>query len=98
MPVVTTLHTVLREPNIDQRTVMAEIATLSDRTHCHEPAIRRYSGRSVHVSPDKNDLIPTGSPICRFTDPVSSRMAFEPKEKMCCSRSACLAKQGIEKT
>src|SRR6266571_790339 len=30
MPVVTTLHTVLREPNIDQRTVMAEIATLSD--------------------------------------------------------------------
>src|SRR5256885_6844635 len=27
MPVVTTLHTVLREPNIDQRTVMAEIAT-----------------------------------------------------------------------
>src|SRR5246500_2964261 len=31
MPVVTTLHTVLREPNIDQRTVMAEIATLSDR-------------------------------------------------------------------
>jgi hypothetical protein len=31
MPVVTTLHTVLREPNPDQRMVMNEIASLSDR-------------------------------------------------------------------
>src|SRR5580765_8424830 len=31
MPVVTTLHTVLREPNPDQRMVMEEIAALSDR-------------------------------------------------------------------
>jgi hypothetical protein len=31
VPVVTTLHTVLREPNPDQRVVLAEIATLSDR-------------------------------------------------------------------
>ena len=30
MPVVTTLHTVLREPNRDQRSVMQEIAELSD--------------------------------------------------------------------
>src|SRR6266481_9690614 len=31
IPIVTTLHTVLREPNPDQRAVMEEIATLSDR-------------------------------------------------------------------
>src|SRR6202035_5081562 len=31
MPVVTTLHTVLREPNRDQLSVMEEIAELSDR-------------------------------------------------------------------
>jgi hypothetical protein len=31
MPVVTTLHTVLREPNPDQRRVMEEIVALSDR-------------------------------------------------------------------
>src|ERR1700751_609283 len=31
MPFVTTLHTVLREPDPDQRSVMEEIATLSDR-------------------------------------------------------------------
>jgi hypothetical protein len=31
MPVITTLHTVLREPSPDQRRVMEEIAALSDR-------------------------------------------------------------------
>src|SRR5258706_8854838 len=31
MPVVTTLHTVLREPNDDQRAVMEELASLSNR-------------------------------------------------------------------
>jgi len=31
MPFVTTLHTVLRDPDADQRAVMEEIATLSDR-------------------------------------------------------------------
>src|ERR1035441_2896371 len=31
MPVVTTLHTVLREPDVNQRIVMDEIAALSDR-------------------------------------------------------------------
>lgn len=31
MPIVTTLHTVLREPNIDQRTVLNELLELSER-------------------------------------------------------------------
>ena len=31
MPVITTLHTVLREPNLDQRVVMHKIAARSDR-------------------------------------------------------------------
>ena len=31
MPLVTTLHTVLREPDLNQRTVLEEIAHLSDR-------------------------------------------------------------------
>ncbi len=31
MPLVTTLHTVLREPDVDQRIVMEEIAARSDR-------------------------------------------------------------------
>ena len=31
MPVVTTLHTILRDPDPDQRRVLEEIASLSDR-------------------------------------------------------------------
>jgi len=31
MPVITTLHTVLREPDLDQRVVMHEIAARSER-------------------------------------------------------------------
>src|SRR6516164_10989946 len=31
MPIVTTLHTVLREPNADQRRVLVELASLSTR-------------------------------------------------------------------
>src|SRR5262245_10379464 len=31
MPIITTLHTVLREPNADQRRVMRQIAALSSR-------------------------------------------------------------------
>ena len=36
MPLVTTLHTVLREPDMNQRTVLEEIAHLSDRLDRHE--------------------------------------------------------------
>jgi len=73
MPVVTTLHTVLREPNIDQRTVMAEIATLSDRLIVMSQQSADILEEVFHVSPDKSISSPTGSPICRLPIPVSSR-------------------------
>ncbi|PYU56251.1 MAG: glycosyl transferase family 1, partial [Acidobacteria bacterium] len=68
MPVVTTLHTVLREPNIDQRTVMAEIATLSDRLIVMSQQSADILEEVFHVSPDKIDLIPHGIPDLPFTD------------------------------
>src|SRR5437899_767879 len=68
MPVVTTLHTVLREPNIDQRTVMAEIATLSDRLIVMSQQSADILEEVFHVSPDKIDLIPHGIPDVPFTD------------------------------
>src|SRR5436309_13839692 len=69
MPVVTTLHTVLREPNIDQRTVMAEIATLSDRLIVMSQQSADILKEVFHVSPDKIDLIPqrvSRSAVSRF--------------------------------
>src|SRR5213596_776134 len=76
MPVVTTLHTVLREPNIDQRTVMAEIATLSDRLIVMSQQSADILKEVFHVSPDKIDLIPHGIPDLPFTDSSFFKDAF----------------------
>ena len=69
MPVVTTLHTVLREPNLDQRTVMEEIAALSDRLIVMSLQSADILEEVFHVPPEKIDLIPHGIPDLPFTDP-----------------------------
>ncbi len=69
MPFVTTLHTVLREPNPDQRAVMEEIATLSDRLIVMSQQSADILQEVFHVSSDKIDLIPHGIPDLPFTDP-----------------------------
>jgi glycosyltransferase involved in cell wall biosynthesis len=69
MPVVTTLHTVLREPDIDQRIVMQQIAALSDRLI----VMSEYSSRVLQdvfaVPSEKIDLIPHGIPDLPFVEP-----------------------------
>lgn len=69
MPLVTTLHTVLRNPNLHQRTVLEEIAQLSDRLIVmSELAVCLL--RDVYGIPsEKVDLIPHGVPDFPFTDP-----------------------------
>ncbi len=69
MPVVTTLHTVLREPNPDQRMVMEEIAALSDRLIVMSRQSADILEEVFQVSPNKIDLIPHGIPDLHFTDP-----------------------------
>jgi glycosyltransferase involved in cell wall biosynthesis len=69
MPVVTTLHTVLREPNLDQRIVMEEIAALSDRLIVMSRQSADILEEVFHVPPEKIDLIPHGIPDLPFTDP-----------------------------
>jgi glycosyltransferase involved in cell wall biosynthesis len=69
MPVVTTLHTVLREPNPDQRMVMEEIAALSDRMIVMSRHSAEILHEVFHVPADKIDLIPHGIPDLPFTDP-----------------------------
>src|SRR5947209_17239307 len=62
MPVVTTLHTVLREPRADQRRVMHELATLSTRLVVMAERGRRMLQEIYQVPPEKIDLIPHGIP------------------------------------
>jgi len=68
MPVVTTLHTVLREPNADQRSVMEEIAALSDRLIVMSRQAADILQEVFHVPSSKIDLIPHGIPDMAFTD------------------------------
>jgi len=69
MPVVTTLHTVLREPNADQRMVMEEIAALSDRLIVMSRQSSEILQEVFHVPISKIDLIPHGIPDLPFIDP-----------------------------
>ena len=68
MPVVTTLHTVLREPNVQQKQVMDEIIKRSDRL-----VVMANKGaeilREVYAAPDnKIDTIAHGIPDIPFLD------------------------------
>ncbi|HMI53906.1 MAG TPA: glycosyltransferase family 4 protein [Candidatus Saccharimonadales bacterium] len=69
MPVVTTLHTVLRDPDPDQRAVMTEIAALSDRLIVMSRQSAEILEETFHVPAEKIDLIPHGIPDLPFTDP-----------------------------
>lgn len=69
MPVATTLHTVLRDPNPDQRAVMEEIAALSDRMIVMSRHSAEILEAVFHVANDKIDLIPHGIPDLPFSDP-----------------------------
>jgi glycosyltransferase involved in cell wall biosynthesis len=69
MPFVTTLHTVLREPDKDQRLAMEEIATLSDRLIVMSEHSAELLQEVFHVPKTKIDLIPHGVPDLPFIDP-----------------------------
>jgi len=68
MPVVTTLHTALRAPNANQRTVMEEVAALSDRLIVMSKHSLRIMQEVFHVPEEKIDLIPHGVPDLPFRD------------------------------
>ncbi len=76
MPFATTLHTVLREPNPDERAVMEEITTLSDRVIVMSQNSVDILQEVFHVPSEKIDLIPHGIPDLPFTDPSFYKDAF----------------------
>jgi len=69
MPVVTTLHTVLREPNPDQMLVMEEIAELSDRLIVMSQLSSQFLQEIFKVPGSKIDMVPHGVPDLPFLDP-----------------------------
>ena len=69
MPVVTTLHTVLRDPNDDQRRVMRELIARSTRLLVMAERGRQMLQDIYQVPPAKIDFIPHGIPDIPFVDP-----------------------------
>jgi glycosyltransferase involved in cell wall biosynthesis len=69
MSLVTTLHTVLREPDADQRAVLEEIARLSDRLVVMSELAAKMLREVYAVPSGKIDVIPHGVPEMQFMDP-----------------------------
>jgi glycosyltransferase involved in cell wall biosynthesis len=69
MPVVTTLHTVLREPRADYRLVTQDIIALSTRLVVMSERGRQMLTGIYHAPAAKIDLIPHGIPDVGFVDP-----------------------------
>src|SRR3974390_1162423 len=69
MPIVTTLHTLLREPNADQRRVMQELIARSTRLVVMTERGRQMLQELYQAPATKIDLIPHGIPDIPFVDP-----------------------------
>ena len=69
MPLVTTLHTVLRQPDANQRIVLEEIAQLSDRMIVMSELAAQLLREVYAVPGGKIDVIPHGVPEMTFMDP-----------------------------
>ena len=69
MPLVTTLHTVLREPDANQRIILEEIGQLSDRLVVMSELAAQLLREVYAVPGAKIDVIPHGVPDLPFMDP-----------------------------
>src|SRR5580658_789451 len=76
MPVVTTLHTVLRDPKPDQRRVMQGLISLSTRLVVMAERGRKMLQEIYRAPAAKIDLIPHGIPDVGFVDPTYFKDQF----------------------
>jgi len=97
MPVVTTLHTILRDPDPDQRQVLEEVAGLSDRLVVMSERGAEFLREIYHVPAEKIDLIPHGIPDLPFVDPSFHKDLFGVEGKIVLLSFGLLsANKGIE--
>ena len=82
MPVVTTLHSVLREPNADQRRVMEELVRRSDRFIVMARKGAEILRETYGVPDDKVDIIPHGIPDMPFIDSSFYKAQFGVEGRM----------------
>jgi len=76
MPVVTALHTVLREPNPDQQALMRQLDELSSRFIVMAERGKGFLQEIYGIAPEKVDVIPHGIPDMPFIDPSFNKDQF----------------------
>jgi glycosyltransferase involved in cell wall biosynthesis len=82
LPVVTTLHTVLREPTYRQRGILTELVASSDATIVMSRSAATLLTGAYGVDPVQLDVIPHGVPDLPLVDPatVKSSLGLEGRE------------------
>jgi len=97
MPVVVTLHTVLRDPAPVQRRVMKELAEIADRLIVMSERGHQFLAEVYHVPSEKIDVIPHGIPDVGFVDPNFYKDRFRVEGKLVLLTFGLLsANKGIE--
>jgi len=97
MPIVTTLHTILQNPNPEQKQVLEKVAALSDRLVVMSERGVEFLQKVYGVLPEKIDLIPHGIPDVPFVDPSFHKDLFGVEGKMVLLSFGLLsANKGIE--
>jgi glycosyltransferase involved in cell wall biosynthesis len=76
MPIVTTFHTILHDPDPDQQQVLEEVASLSDRLVVMSERGGEFLQKIYGVQPEKIDFIPHGIPDVPFMDPSFHKDLF----------------------
>lgn len=97
MPIVTTFHTILRDPDPDQKRVLEEIAALSDRLVVMSKRGVEFLQEIYGIQQEKIDLIPHGIPDIPFVDPSFHKDLFGVEGKIVLLSFGLLsASKGIE--
>lgn len=82
MPLVSTLHTILKDPTPVQQQVLREVAALSDRVVVMSKRGADFLQEIYDVPPEKIDFIPHGIPDVSFVDPSFHKDLFGVEGKM----------------
>jgi len=97
MPIVTTFHTILHDPDPDQQQVLEEVAALSDRLVVMSERGREFLEKIYGIQPEKIDFIPHGIPDVPFMDPSFHKDLFGVEGKtVLLSFGLLSANKGIE--
>jgi len=97
MPIVTTFHTILHDPDPDQQRVLEEVAALSDRLVVMSERGGEFLQKIYGIQPEKIDFIPHGIPDVPFMDPSFHKDLFGVEGKtVLLSFGLLSANKGIE--